>query len=527
MTKKLPAGWVWVSVEDLVATRNELTDGPFGSNLKTEHYQDSGPRVIRLQNIGDGEFFDDEAHISAAHFNRLRKHEAVAGDIVVAMLGSDLPRACLVPRSIGPAIVKADCVRLRPDTRLVDRRYAVAGFNSPTVRHQAEALVHGVGRPRLGLKWFRGLRFPLAPVLEQARIMEAVDSQLSRLDAAVASLETAQTKLNAYRASVLKAAVEGQLVPAESKLARIDGRSYESADLLLERILTERRRRWEVAELAKLKGAGKTLKDDRWKANYQEPAPPDTNTLPSLPEGWCWTTLDTFLQGIDAGKNFSCDERPPEAGEVGVVKVSAVTWGTFDENESKTCTRSELADLSDLIRPGDFLFSRANTLELVGACVIAGQFSRTLLLSDKILRLRLIGGFSRWLMWVLRSYWGRGEIESRASGNQLSMRNLSQSNLRRLRVPMPPLAELDRIVEEIDRLLSVADQTDELLSANGSRTRRLRQAVLQSAFDGTLVDQDPADEPADVLMTRIRAVRAAAPAANPKQRRARKLKAAS
>jgi type I restriction enzyme S subunit len=357
--------------------------------------------------------------------------------------------------------------------------------------------------------------------------MEAVDSQLSRLDAAVASLETAQTKLKAYRTSVLKAAVEGQLVPAESKLARIDGRSYESADLLLERILTERRRRWEVAELAKLKGAGKTLKDDSWKANYQEPAPPDTNTLPSLPEGWCWTTLDTFLQGIDAGKNFSCDERPPEAGEVGVVKVSAVTWGTFDENESKTCTRSELADLSDLIRPGDFLFSRANTLELVGACVIAGQFSRTLLLSDKILRLRLIGGFSRWLMWVLRSYWGRGEIESRASGNQLSMRNLSQSNLRRLRVPMPPLAELDRIVEEIDRLLSVAEQTDELLSANGSRTRRLRQAVLQSAFDGTLVDQDPADEPADVLMARIRAVRAAAPAANQKQRRARKPNVAS
>lgn len=301
MSERLPAGWVWVSVGDLVATRNELTDGPFGSNLKTEHYQDSGPRVIRLQNIGDGEFLDDEAHISAAHFARLRKHEAVAGDIVVAMLGSDLPRACLVPRSIGPAIVKADCVRLRADTRLIDRRYAVAGFNSPTVRHQAKALVHGVGRPRLGLKWFRALRFPLAPVLEQGRIMDAVDSHLSRLDAAVANLESAQAKLKAYRASVLKAAVEGSLVPTEAELARKEGRSYESATVLLARILKERRRRWEEAELARTTAAGKTPKDDRWKAKYKGPAAPDFNGKPRLPEGWSWTSCEQILQRLQTG----------------------------------------------------------------------------------------------------------------------------------------------------------------------------------------------------------------------------------
>src|SRR5688572_14842785 len=109
MSEHLPRGWTSVVVEDLVSSPGDLTDGPFGSNLKTEHYQESGPRVIRLQNVGDGAFLDDQAHISAAHFSRLRKHEAIAGDIVVAMLGSNLPRACAVPSSVGLAIVKADC----------------------------------------------------------------------------------------------------------------------------------------------------------------------------------------------------------------------------------------------------------------------------------------------------------------------------------------------------------------------------------------------------------------------------------
>ena len=87
---------------------------------------------------------------------------------------------------------------------------------------------------------------------------------------------------------MLKAAVEGRLVPTEASLARAEKRDYEPAEVLLARILKERRRRWEEAELAKLKAAGKTPKDDKWKAKYEEPVAPDTSTLPELPEGWCW-----------------------------------------------------------------------------------------------------------------------------------------------------------------------------------------------------------------------------------------------
>src|SRR5207253_1976546 len=148
-----------------------------------------------------------------------------------------------------------------------------AGLNSHSLRRQADELIHGVGRPRLGLRWLKTLQFPLAPLPEQHRIVEGIESYFSRLDDAVATLERVQRNLKRYRASVLKAAVEGRLVPTEAELARAEGRDYEPASVLLERILAERRRRWQEAD-----GRGK----------YHEPVAPNTAELPELPEGWCW-----------------------------------------------------------------------------------------------------------------------------------------------------------------------------------------------------------------------------------------------
>jgi len=106
--------WPTVTLNDLQSEEpRAITDGPFGSNLASRHYTETGPRVVRLQNIGDGRFVDEKAHISEEHFESLRAHEVKAGDLLVASLGEVLPRACLAPVSLGPAIVKADCIRVR------------------------------------------------------------------------------------------------------------------------------------------------------------------------------------------------------------------------------------------------------------------------------------------------------------------------------------------------------------------------------------------------------------------------------
>ena len=120
---ELPEGWRWATVSELADEKPySITDGPFGSKLKTEHYTQSGPRVIRLQNIGDGEFRDEKAHISQEHFETLKRHRIYGGDLVIAGLGESLPRACIIPDYVGDAIVKADCIRFKPNHIFTDTK---------------------------------------------------------------------------------------------------------------------------------------------------------------------------------------------------------------------------------------------------------------------------------------------------------------------------------------------------------------------------------------------------------------------
>ncbi|MBL9040986.1 MAG: restriction endonuclease subunit S [Myxococcales bacterium] len=516
MTTILPSTWSWVEVDGITSSPSDITDGPFGSNLKTEHYTDAGPCVIRLQNIGDGFFIEEKAHISPEHFASLRKHEVKVGDIVVAMLGSELPRACIVPSTLGLAIVKADCVRVRPDEALVDSHYVSSALNSSVVRYQAKELVHGVGRPRLGLNLFRTLKVPLAPKNEQQRIVEAIDSYLSRLDAAAASLARVEAKLKAYRASVLKAAVEGRLVPTEAALAKQEQRDYEPASVLLDRILGERRRRWEEAELARLTKAGKPPKDDKWKAKYEQPAAPDPSKLPPLPEGWCWATVEQ-LGVIASGQtpNGVTEMCSPE-GDIPwfrVADMNAPGNETYMVYGKDFLTTLQAESVGLHVRPaGTIIFPKR------GGAIATNK--KRLLHGPSAYDLNTMGVVPEpesadylWL-WFLKL-----DLGGLSDGSNVPQ--INNGDIAPLAVPLPPAAEQARIIEGTGLLLSSAEKSAEQVSVNARRVARLRQAVLKWAFEGKLVEQDPRDEPADVLLARIAAERAAAPSPKTRGRRAK------
>lgn len=423
------------------------------------------------------------------------------GDVFVCEGGE--PGRAAVWRS-GPTHIKYQKalhrVRLIKDIR---PEWLVYQLQLDAFTGQLAGIFTGSTIAHLPLERLRQYPVRLAATNEQDRVIEALESYLSRLDDAVACLKRAEAKLKAHRASVLKAAVEGRLVPNEAEIARREKHDYEPAEVFLHRILAERRRRWEAAQLTKLTSDRNWRKDEKWKSRYEEPRSVNASGLPALPNDWCWITVDVLLNGIEAGANFRCEERPPDDGEVGVVKVSAVSWGTFDEDESKTCIRPESVNAKTFINKGDFLFSRANTIELVGACVIVTDVNKTLMLSDKVLRLQVIDGLDWWLLWCLRSPWGRKEIQSLATGNQESMRNLGQASLRRVHIPLPPEAELKRIVSEIERQQSITLASQKSLEDNLRRCSRLRQAIMKWAFEGKLVDQDTKDEPVEELLERI------------------------
>jgi type I restriction enzyme S subunit len=356
----------------------------------------------------------------------------------------------------------------------VDRTYLLHFLLQSETRREARARMQGAaGQLRVPAGFFDELEIPLPPLDEQKEIVAAIETQFARLDDAVAALERARTRLKRYRAAVLKAACEGRLVPTEAELARQEGRPYEPATALLARI--------KVARTAPPKGTKSV------RAHCNAPTLADQ---PPLPDGWAWTSMDSVLQGIEAGKSFKGEERPPRNGETGVVKVSAVTWGTYDEAQSKTCTDPRLISEKLLVQPGDFLFSRANTIELVGACVIAQQVTKRVMLSDKILRFSIDTISSHWVMYWLRSERGRQQIEGLSTGNQESMRNIGQDRIRMIQIAIPPLAEQHRIVEEVERRLSVLDRMEAEVTANLKRAESLRQSILRCAFTGRLTSAD-------------------------------------
>ncbi len=190
------------------------------------------------------------------------------------------------------------------------------------------------------------------------------------------------------------------------------------------------------------------------------------------------------------------------------MKISAVTWGEFDQDESKTFYDRSKVRRSDRIGVGDFLFSRANTIELVGACVLVKGITKELYLSDKVLRLCFVGGCEEWLLHYLRCPIGRSLLEGASSGNQMSMRNISQSRLRRIPVPIAPRSEAEGLLRMLNGVLSRAKilGSEGEIATNGVIS--LEESILAMAFRGELVPKDPNDEPASVLLERIRVQRA-------------------
>ncbi len=196
--------------------------------------------------------------------------------------------------------------------------------------------------------------------------------------------------------------------------------------------------------------------------------------------------LGEYIDSIEGGKSFKCIEVPPQIGECGIVKVSSVTWGEFNENESKTCDRNKFLPEKRIL-PGDFLFSRANTLQLVGNCVIVKHISKELMLSDKVLRIKFAQQLlPQYALYFLRSKNGRQQIERLSTGNQESMRNIGQDRIRKILIPALDLCEQQRIARAIEGRLSICDQIEKTIEQSLQQAEALRQSILKQAFEGRL-----------------------------------------
>ncbi len=347
------------------------------------------------------------------------------------------------------------------------------------------------------------VQIPLPPAAEQYHIVAEIEKHFSRLDAAVKALKRVQANLRRYRASVLKAACEGRLVPQDP--------NDEPASELLKRILAERQEKWETAS-TKRGTAGGSKADSRGPGlKYEKPNSPNVSGLPQLPAGWCWVTVDQLI--VERPTNGRSVRDAPD-GKAGfpVLRLTAMRGGRLELGERKIgdLGRDELANF--IVREGDFFVARGNgSVSLVGRGALAEGIFEDVAFPDTMIRLRFWN--SQTLKRYVRAIWDanvmRRQIETTAR-TTAGIYKINQEDIRNFVVPLPPLAEQQRISDEIERLLTVVNEVEGLLEINLKRAERLRQSILKRAFEGRLVPQDPNDEPASVMLERIRAERRAA-----------------
>lgn len=209
-----------------------------------------------------------------------------------------LGRACIFPlEGTEKYVTVVDVAILRTNDDVINNKWLIYFINSPDIRAEILSLQAGTTRKRISRKNLELIQFPVPPYKEQIRIADKIDELFSELDNGIEELETAQKKLELYRQSLLKSAVEGDL---SKEWRETQMKVSETGEQLLKRILKERRERWEQEKLKEFAEKGKNPPKD-WQDKYPEPVQPDTENLPQLPEGWVWATLDSLAYLITSG----------------------------------------------------------------------------------------------------------------------------------------------------------------------------------------------------------------------------------
>jgi type I restriction enzyme S subunit len=367
---------------------------------------------------------------------------------------------------------------------------------------------HGIGRLRINLGEMRALPLPLPPAREQRRIVAKLETLFEQTRAAKARLGRLPALLERFKCSILAAAVRGELT-ADWRAAHPE---VEPASALLDRIRTGRRCRWEDG----LRAKGK----DPSKATYEDPAGVDMDALPPLPHGWTWASVEQLIsEPMCNGISIPGSDTPPGTRSL---KLNALTEGGIDFSAVRFIAIDEDTVEQLRLRPGDFLVSRGNgSRHLVGRAVAVDAIPPTpTVYPDTIIRVRFGPALddTGWIPAIWSSPDIRRQIEARAK-TTAGIYKISQNDLGSIRVPLPSVEEQRVVAQRVATAMTSLRTLLATCDGQAERVARLEQAILARAFRGELIPQDPTDEPAAVVLDRIRAARAAEPESPRRARR--------
>lgn len=409
---------------------------------------------------------------------------------------------CLVKNPPHRLMISGKMYRFRVPESEILPEFLEAYLRSPKALLEIDNIKTGANDSGLNLTQdrFRKLQIPIAPIREQRRIVAKLDALFEKSRSIREKLDRLPRLLANLQKSILNSAFRGDL----TREWRANNPNVEPASQLLKRIRAERRAKWEADLITKGK--------DPKKAKYVEPEPVEAEGLPELPEGWCWASVESIstkvVDGVHKKPNYVSEGVP-------FLTVKDLTAGAGISFEN--CRYVSQADHQEFIKRtnperGDILITKDGTLGVIRAIRTDVEFS--IFVSLALVKPVLLE-MSDYLELAFLS----PILQAQMTGTGSGLQHIHLTDLRKDLLPLPPLEEQREIVRVLSALISgVETLAGQIRNAN-ARMPSIDSSLLSKAFRGELVPQDPNDEPASVLLERIRAQK---PAAETKRGRGRK-----
>ena len=450
---EIPESWEWVRLGNYAEkVTDQVASGSFASlrenvpSLKEPNYA----IMVKTADFSNG-FTRNLTYTTKQGYEFLANSNLFGGELILSNIGS-IGKCFIVPKLNCKMTLAPNSIMIRLTDEFL-RDYLYNFILSPQGFEELNEITSGTAMKKFNKTDLKRILIPVPPVNEQKRIVNKLQ-EVKHLTDKYKELEDNSTRLNTdfpnqLKKSILQYAVQGELVPQDS--------ADEPASVLLERIRAEKEQLIKSGKIKRDKHESVIFRRDN---SYYERVDGierciDDEIPFEISDSWEWCRLGELIETIDTGKSFKCEERPPDKNEYGIIKVSAVTWGTFNQEESKSCFSTSPWVKGYSIQVDDFLICRANTAALVGGCVIVDKISKRLMLSDKVLRIEFSDSISKtYVLYTLRTPFVRAQLSAAASGTSESMKNISQNAIKGLLIPFPPIKEQYRIVSKVEESLS-------------------------------------------------------------------------
>ncbi|MCU4368297.1 restriction endonuclease subunit S [Acinetobacter courvalinii] len=345
--------------------------------------------------------------------------------------------------------------------------------------------------------------FILPPKKQISLINDKIDELFSELDNGIKELETAQRKLELYRQSLLKSAIEGEL---SKEWRETQTEMAETGEQLLARILKERREHWEQEKLKEFAEKGKKPPKD-WQDKYPQPVQPDTENLPQLPEGWVWASLDQVM--LIKGGIQKKPSRAPVNNKFPFLRVANIYRAQLNLDDIHEIELFEGEIERYKLETGDLLIVEGNgSITEIGRCAIWNGSIPNAVHQNHLIRARPIHVLSQYLETWLNSSDGINYMAKLAVTTS-GLYSLSVGKIAQIPVPIPPLNEQLFITTDLASKLEQQKQQLMNLEELQNLNKLQKKNILSDAFTGKLIPQNPNDEPAQVLLGRIQQQREA------------------